>query len=92
MHTTEVVDIPYGTHWRFRRHVGSVNVTVTPDHEVELVASFLPDPDSPSPESVPSTGLDIRMGELAATGLMLRLRETFQTMGWPLPDEGECQI
>lgn len=92
MHATEEIDIACGTHWHLRRPVGSVNVNVASNHEVELVASFLPDPNWSSAESPAAPSVAIHTGQLAATGLMLRLREIFQTLNWPLPEEGECQI
>ena len=85
-------DLPSGSHLKFVRAVGDVEVSAPDGRTIELVASFLPEPNLPVPLIQQATSVAIHMDQLVATGLALKLRETFQTMGWPLPEEGECQV
>ena len=91
MNATEMV-VPYGSQWRMARPVGDVEVIITPDREVELAASFLPDRNVSRPQTQMATSLAIHMDHAVAVSLLLKLHETFQTMGWHMPEEGECQI
>ncbi len=79
------IALTYGSHHRIVQKVGKINVSVTEDREVELDASFLPDPMVSAPASLMATTLAIHMDQSAAMELFSRLRETFQRMGWPLP-------
>ena len=81
--------LAYGENLRPDRAVGSFKVTVRDDQKVELVASLLPDPMIRAPEHLPATTVAIHMDQSVAMVLFSQLRETFQTMGWPLPEEAE---
>jgi hypothetical protein len=87
-------DIPmaYGSHHRIAQSVTDVRVKVISGPEVELVASIVPDPIIQNPSHLQATSVAIHMDQSAATILFARLRETFQTMGWPLPVEGETRV
>ncbi len=78
-------------HHRIAQSVSNVRVNIISGPEVELVASIVPDPMIPNPSHLPATSVAIHMDQSAATILFARLRETFQTMGWPLPAEDEHQ-
>lgn len=82
-------DMSYGEHARFVREVGEFRVQLTPGPQIELVASFLPDPAIPSPGHLPATTLAIHMGPEVAASLFSLLRETFHSMDLPLPREDE---
>jgi hypothetical protein len=81
------ISVGYGAHHRIAQRVSNVRVNVIPGREVELVASIVPDPMIPNPSRLPATTVAIHMDQSAAMILFARLRETFQTMGWPLPPE-----
>jgi hypothetical protein len=85
------VSVGYGSHHRITQSVTNVRVNVISGPEVELVASIVPDPMIPNPSHLPATNVAIHMDQSAATILFVRLRETFRTMGWPLPAEDEHQ-
>jgi hypothetical protein len=88
---TTDISMTYGSHHRIAQSVSDVRVNVIHGPEVELVASIVPDPMIPNPTHVPATSVAIHMDQSAATILFARLRETFRTMGWPLPSEDEHQ-
>ena len=76
---------PY-EHTRYSQQVGNVEVSLN-GLSVELRASFSADATTPIPENQPDTSVAIHMDRSVAMTLFARLRETFQTMGWPLPPE-----
>jgi hypothetical protein len=86
--TTDIA-LPYGSHHRIAQSVTNVRVNVIPGPEVELVALIVPDPMIPNPSHLQATTVAIHMDQSAARTLFARLRETFLTMGWPLPSEDE---
>ena len=89
---TTNIPMAYGSHHRIAQSVTNVRVNVIPGPEVELVASIVPDPMIPNPSHLPATSVAIHMDQSAAMILFARLRETFRTMGWPLPPEDERRV
>ena len=81
------VAMAYGSHHRITQSVTDVRVSIIPGPEVELVASIVPDPTIRNPSHLQATSVAIHMDQSAASVLFARLRETFQTIGWPLPPE-----
>jgi hypothetical protein len=77
--------LAYGQHLRIAQSVTDIRVEIIPGPQVELVASIVPDPMQPSPETLAATSVAIHMDQSAAMILFERLRETFHSMGWPLP-------
>jgi hypothetical protein len=86
------VAMAYGSHHRIAQSVTNVRVSVIAGPEVELVASIVPDPIIRNPSHLQATSVAIHMDQAAAGVLFARLRETFQTRGWPLPPEGESPV
>ena len=89
--TIDDVALPYGSHHRIAQSVSNVRINVISGPKVELVASIVPDPMIPNPSHLPATSVAIHMDQSAAMILFACLRETFLTMGWPLPSEDERQ-
>jgi hypothetical protein len=85
------IQMAYGSNHRIAQSVTDVRVNVVPGPEVELVASIVPDPMTQQPSHPQATSVAIHMDQSAATTLFVRLRETFQTMGCPLPVANENQ-
>jgi|HubBroStandDraft_5_1064220.scaffolds.fasta_scaffold773717_2 hypothetical protein len=77
--------ITYGTQNRIYQPAIAVEVVVTDEKRIELVASI----GAPKGERIPphplATKRAIHMDQSVASDLLKQLRETFQRMGWPLP-------
>lgn len=85
------VGIAHGSHERIARKVGEFSVHVIDGPEIELVASFLPEPEIQNSAHLQATTRAIHMDPEVAAALFVSLRETFEAMGWPLPPEGAGQ-
>jgi hypothetical protein len=79
------IALVYGSHHRIVQSVHRVDVKLIGDRNVELVASLSADPTIPAPASLMATTVAIHMDLSVAEELYSRLRGTFQTMDWPLP-------
>jgi hypothetical protein len=75
----------YGSHHRIVQSVHRVDINVIGNREIELVASVSADPTTPAPASLMATTVAIHMDQSVAKELYSRLRGTFQTMDWPVP-------
>jgi hypothetical protein len=76
------VKLAYGSHMRIQQAVTDVQVSLSPESEVQLVASIVPEtPTIP----LPPTSIGVHMDREAAGVLLKRLRDLFRTSGWPVP-------
>ena len=65
------IALTYGSHHRIVQKVGKINVSVTEDREVELDASFLPDPMVSAPASLMATPWPSQWGSIGCHGAFL---------------------
>lgn len=79
------IALVYGSHHRIVQSVHRMDINVIGDRSVELVASLSADPTIPPPASLMATTVAIHMDQSVAKELYSRLRGTFQTMDWPVP-------
>ncbi len=78
--------IAFGSNYFVDHKITDIRVRYLPEAAtVELVASISPDPNRLDPEHVQATSVAIHMDQSVATTLFGQLRETFRSMGWPLP-------